>query len=316
MKNIKTTLLGVTLVVASSMSWAQDYPTRNISLVSPYPPGGTSDLVARAISGGFENALGRTVTVVNRAGAGGAVGGGFVAGADPNGYTLGLLTTTPLLMAPLNNDLPYGAESFEYVCRAFDNPLILTARNDADYDDLAGFLEYAQNSPTPIRYYTAGAGGLQDVATVAFASRGDFEGVAIPLSGDQPAVQNLLSGVINVAMLTSGVILSNPDGLKPIAVMSTDRLNRLPNVPTFLESGYDLNYSLWGAIVAPKGTPDHIVATLGNACEVAMQGPEFERLMGQLSMEVLYQSGKDFEPLFMTQVENTLESLREMGFVD
>lgn len=312
-KNMVT--LALTCLAASSISFnaqASDYPRKNVSLVSPFPPGGTSDLVARAISSGMESSLGRSVTVVNRAGAGGAVGAGYVASATPDAYTVGLLTATPLLLAPLTSELPYSVDDFDYICRAFDNPLILTASTSSEFKTLDEFIEYAQDDATRVRYYTASAGALQDVATTDFSSQADFDAVAIPLRGDQPAVQNLMSGVIDVALLTTGVVLTNPDGLRPIAVMSQQRLDSMPDIPTFQEYGYELYYSLWGAMVTPKGIPEDSKKKLEAACESAQQGDRFKETMASLNMPVVYQSGEEFEAEFLGLVETTRELLQEM----
>ncbi len=155
----------------------------------PFPPGGASNLIGRAIAQEMEKNLGQSITVINRAGAAGTVGAAEVARAKPDGYTIGILTSTPLLMKPHTTKLPYTLGSFELVCRAFDNPLILTVNAKSKIKTFADFLKQAKAENGNIKFYSEGPGSLQDIAMSDLEAKAKFKAIGVPMKGHQAAVQ-------------------------------------------------------------------------------------------------------------------------------
>lgn len=280
---------------------AQTFPERSLEFIVPFPPGGASNLIGRAIATSMSEELGQEITVLNREGAAGTVGAADLARADADGYTIGILTSTPLLMRPHTVDLPYDLDSFDLICRGFDNPLILTVATSSGITSLDELMMLAEGDPAGVRFYSEGPGTLQDIAMSALQSAADFEALGVPMTGEQTAVQNLLSGVINVAPITAGTALGNPELLTPIAIMSRERVPN-PNVPTVGEViGTPVVHSLTGAIVAPRGLPEAHYDRLVEACASAQGSASFNEVLGQYSMPPVSEIGQDFAEALTAQ---------------
>lgn len=306
-------LAAAALAVASGAAQAADYPSKPITFVVPFPPGGVTNLVGRTIADAMGAALKNEMTVVNRAGAVGSVGTAEVAKADPDGYTIGISTSTPLLLLPHSSKLPYGVDSFDYICKAYNNPLVLATKKGSDLDTLDKVIAYAKANPGKVKYYTGSPGSLQAIAVGDLFGKAGVKGVGVPFKGDQPAIQAMLTGVIQMAPLTSGPVLTNPDTLQPIAVMADKRLEKLPDTPTLKEKGYDVTYDLWGAIVAPKGLPADVKAKLVTACKDAQASAPFKETMDKFNMPVVYQSGSEFEESFRKEFATAGKFMEELG---
>ena len=310
-----TLATGILLATAFSGSavQAQDYPDRPLEFIIPFPPGGVSNLLGRAIATELSADLGQEITVLNRAGAGGSVGANEIATAEPDGYTIGIMTSTPLLMKPHTHDVPYDLSSFTLICRAFDNPIILTVAASSDIESLADLQTLAEDGPSAVRYYTEGQGALQDIAMGALQKAGDFEATAVPMTGEQTAVQNLLNGTINVAPITAGTVLGNPDLLRPIAIMSRERVES-PDVPTVEEAlGEPVYYSLTGAVAAPSGIPEAGRARLVEACAAAQSSEGFNRMLSQFHMPPVDETGEAFAATIAGEYENIGAYIEENG---
>lgn len=273
---------------------AQTYPDRPLEFIVPFPPGGASNLIGRAIASAMAEDLDQDITVLNRAGAAGTVGATELSRAEADGYTIGILTSTPLLMRPHTTDLPYELSSFDLICRGFDNPLILTVATSSGVSSLEQLIGMAREDPAAVRFYSEGPGSLQDIAMSALQDAGGFKALGVPMTGEQTAVQNLLSGVINVASITAGTALGNPDMLTPIAIMSRAQVPN-PDVPTVGDIlGTPVVYSLTGAIVAPRGIPEDRYERLVQACAKAQSSDGFNEVLGKYSMPPVSEVGADF----------------------
>lgn len=288
----RSLILAAAVALTAGAAQAADYPDKGLTFVVPFPPGGASNFIGRAIATEMEADLGQDITVLNKAGAAGTVGGADIARAEPDGYTIGILTSTPLLMKPHTAELPYDLSSFDIVCRAFDNPLILTVNAKSDIETFEDLVAKAKERQGAVKYYTEGPGSLQDIAMSDLESKVGYKAIGVPMKGHQAAVQNLLSGVIDVAPLTAEAVLGNPDLLRPIAIMSEERVET-PDVPTIKELGYDdVVYSLTGAIVAPKGLDTAVYDRLVTACANAQTSAGFTETLTKFSMPKITETGE------------------------
>ena len=307
----KMFLAAAAVVTMSQAVLAADYPDKGLEFIVPFPPGGASNFIGRAIATELATDLGQNVTVINRAGAAGTVGAAELARAEPDGYTIGILTSTPLMMKPHTTELPYDLSSFSLICRGFDNPLILTVNAQSDIDSLEDLIKVAKGSPTAVKFYTEGPGSLQDIAMSALQAAGDFSAVGVPMTGHQNAVKNLLSNVITVAVLTADSVLGSPELLKPIAIMSRERVPS-PDVPTVKEVlNADVVYSLTGAIVAPAGLDQATYGRLVSACETAQQAAAFRETLGKYSMPPVRETGEGFAKAFEAEYNAIGDHIRE-----
>lgn len=304
--------LAAVATLAASTARA-DYPDKNITFIVPWPAGGVTNLVGRTLAKAMEQPLGVSLTVVNRAGAAGTIGGAEMAKAAPDGYTIGLQSSTPLLLRPHTAKLPYTVDSYDYICKAYNNPLLMVVKKGSDVNSVEKMVAYGKANPGKIKYFIPSPGTLHDLANRAFTSKAGFKAVGVPLSGDQPAIQSLMNGTIQLAPLSAGPLLSNPDSLEAIAVLGDQRLPKLPNVPTMKEKGFDIAYDQWGVLVAPKGIPAAVKAKLESACKTAQATAEFRQTMEKFAMPVVYQSGAEFEKAFRKEFDDTGKVLAEMG---
>ena len=299
---LKRTVIAAAVLAASVGIANAQYPDKGLTFIVPFPPGGASNLIGRAIAQEMEKNLGQSITVLNRAGAAGTVGAAEVARAKPDGYTIGILTSTPLLMKPHTTKLPYTLASFELVCRAFDNPLILTVNAKSKIKTFADFLKQAKAENGNIKYYSEGPGSLQDIAMSDLEAKAKFKAIGVPMKGHQAAIQNLLSGVIDIAPVTAGAVLGNPDLLRPIAIMAANKVEK-PAVPTLRALGYDVVYSLTGAIVAPKGIGKAKYDRLVSACAAAQKSKGFTAMLDKFKMPHATETGPAFAKTLTAQYE-------------
>ena len=280
-------LLGLAL---PATGFAQDYPTRPIHLIVPYPPGGPTDVVARILAGSLSAQLKQTVVVDNRpGGAAGTVGGRIVASADPDGYTLLLSQAGSLTIAPSLYTLDYDPlKAFAPIGIAAQSPEILTVNPSVPANSLAEFLTYAENNPGKLNFGTPGTGTLPHLLGAQLQLAAGIKITAVPYRGAGPAVVDLLAGRMQMMIDSSSVLLAHIEAgkLRALSVTSEKRLAQLPNVPTFAEAGYpQLTANLWTGFLAPAGTPTPIVDKLAAALGTSLQSPDVVSAYRRLDIE-------------------------------
>jgi tripartite-type tricarboxylate transporter receptor subunit TctC len=253
---------------------AQTYPSRPITLVVPYPPGGPSDSAARIIADGLRAALGQPIVIENIAGGSGSVGVGRVARAAGDGYTLvvGIWNThvaNPALLA-----LSYDVEKdFEPIGLISSYPVIIVVRKSLPVNDLQGLVAWLRENPDKASQGTAGAGSGSHIQGISFQRQTGTRYQFVPYRGQAPAMQDLVAGHIDI--LFDGPATSLPQiragSIRALAVMSKDRLPSAPDIPTVDEAGFPgFYFSNWNAIFAPKGTPHDVIRKLNDACVNAL----------------------------------------------
>lgn len=277
MKKRQTTLMvGAALALGISASQAQDFPTRAVTIVVPYSPGAT-DTLARTLSEGLSEELGQPVVVETRPGAGGTVGGAFVAGADPDGYTLLFAVSSVQTVAPHQRDLPYGFDDLRPVARVAVGPNVIAARTGAPFATIEEMISYASENPGDVSYGSAGTGGATHIAAEAIARAAGLELFHIPFNGVTPAITATVAGDVDLVLGYASSILPQAEGgnLVALAQLSHERASVAPDLSTLREAGVDLalppNVGVW----APAGTPDDVVARLSDAIGAAAQSVSF-----------------------------------------
>ena len=277
MKKRQTTLMvGAALALCISAAQAQDFPTRAVTIVVPYSPGAT-DTLARTLSEGLSEELGQPVVVETRPGAGGTVGGAFVAGADPDGYTLLFAVSSVQTVAPHQRDLPYGFDDLRPVARVAVGPNVIAARTGAPFATIEEMISYASENPGDVSYGSAGTGGATHIAAEAIARAAGLELFHIPFNGVTPAITATVAGDVDLVLGYASSILPQAEGgnLVALAQLSHERASVAPDLSTLREAGVDLalppNVGVW----APAGTPDDVVARLSDAIGAAAQSVSF-----------------------------------------
>ena len=272
------TLFSIVFAVVSLAAAAQDFPSRPITIVVPVPPGGIVDMAARLASEPLTRALGSPVVVENRAGASGNIAYGIVAGAKPDGYTLLASYSMYHVGNPsMFSGLRWNAESFKPVGMVAVAPNVVVVHPSLPVTNLKELVDYAKKNPGKLNYASQGSGSIPHVGTELFKQMNGVDMVHVPYKGSGPAIQDVLSGQVELFITTPPSVLGHVQQgkLRAIAIASAARHPQLPDVPTSVEQGMpDFKLDAWVALFAPAGTPDDVVAELSEALATSLDSPE------------------------------------------
>ncbi len=304
MRSTRRTILRAGLAAmaapAFSRAFAQSYPTRPITLVVPFAPGGTTDILARLIGQKLETALGQSVVIENKAGAGGSVGAGSVANAPADGHTLLLAHIGTLAVNPgLYPSLPYDPlKSFAFISMLARVHNVFAISPDLPVDSLAGFIAYAKARPGALNYASGGNGSAAHIATEAFADAAGLKLQHVPYRGTAPAVQDLLGGRVQMTFTGAPVLLPLVrDGkLKGLGVSGLERIADAPNIPTMAEAGPlpGFEASQWYGLVATEGTPRAVLDRLTQETQKAFADPEIARRLAPQGADIWTAGPEEF----------------------
>lgn len=289
--------LSLALSLSCSVAVAQDYPTQPIMLVNPYAAGGPADVVARALARELEKQLGRAVVVENKPGGGASIGTGLVALAKPDGYTLLLGTSAAHVVTPLMQKTPYdGVSDFDFVAIVANQPNMVVVNPKVGVKTLAELIDKARSAPGKINYASAGPGSSPHLGGELFRQRANIDIVHIPYSGAAPAINDLVGGQVDMALLNLSASLPfiKDKRLIPLAYAAKKRSPLLPDVPTLEESGVKgAESASWYSLAAPKGTPPAVIEKLNKAVATINNDDRYKQLMDAQGVEVLTQSAAD-----------------------
>ncbi|GLQ82277.1 hypothetical protein GCM10007881_58000 [Mesorhizobium huakuii] len=256
---------------------AQSYPERTITIVVPFAAGGPTDTVTRLVAEAMSKDLGQQVIVENVGGAGGTLGAGRVASADPDGYTLLLHHIGMATSATLYRKLAYDTlNAFEYVGLVTEVPMTIIGRKDIPPTDLKGLVEYAKANKDAITVANAGIGAASHLCGMLFMSAIGTPLVTVPYKGTGPAMTDLLGGQVDIMCDQTTNTTKQIQGgtIKAYAVTSPERLDVLEDVPTTIEAGLPaVQVGIWHGLYAPKGTPAEITDRLSKSLQVALKDP-------------------------------------------
>ena len=276
---MKTTLaLAAALCLSASGAWAQAWPTKPIKLVAPYPPGGQTDFVARYFAERLTPVLGQQIIVENKAGAQGMVGAEMVKNAPADGYTFVYVNSSMMCINPyVYKKLPYdGFKDFVPVTQHGLAPLVMVVPPSLGVGSVKEFVAWARERKGKVNYASFGNGSSSHIWGEMLNQSEKLDMTHVPYRGAGPAIQDALAGHIPVTiqdLAASGGAIAGGK-LKPLAVTSTVRWPRLPDVPTFNELGYKIDLVGWNGIMAPAGTPRPIVERMSAEIRKLVQTPE------------------------------------------
>lgn len=277
---LKRILIGVLACsVVPCAVHAHDFPSRPVTWVVPFAPGGVTDASVRVVAKALGETLGTPVIVDNRAGAGGIVGTEYVARSKPDGYTILFGGTGPLLTNQyVYKKLSYDPiKSFSPIHSFFESPLIMVVNANAPYKTIGEFVDFAKKNPGRINFGSPGAGTTPHLASQLLQMDADIKLTHVPYKGSAPAMADLLAGLLDVSFDYSAVVKPMIDAgkLRAIAVTGNDRMKNFANVPTLKEAGYSRSViSAWSIIVSAANTPQPIVTQLAEAFDRTLRKPE------------------------------------------
>jgi tripartite-type tricarboxylate transporter receptor subunit TctC len=300
----------------------EPYPTRPIQIIVPFPPGGVADLVARPFAAAMEKHLKQPVVVVNKTGAGGAVGMQAAAVSKPDGYTLMValssISVMPEVDALFGRPSTYKLKDFAPIGLLTADPTILVVRKESPWKSVAEFVADAKKRPNEIKYSSSGVYGTMHVAMEMFAHSAGIKLRHIPTGGGGPAVTSLLGG--HVDSLSGGPNVSIPHlkagTLRVLANWGNKRLAALPDTPTMQELGYkDVEFLIWSGFFAPVATPPAAIKILREATAKAVQAPEFKSAMEKMDTPIYYLDAPEFQKFWDADAERLVKAVRNIGKV-
>ena len=269
--------LAAAVTLYSFTATAQSYPELTITVVVPFAAGGPTDTVTRLVAEAMSKDLGQQVIVENVGGAGGTLGAGRVANADPDGYTLLLHHIGMATSATLYRKLAYDTlNAFEYVGLVTEVPMTIIGRKDLQPTDLKGLVEYAKANKDSITVANAGIGAASHLCGMLFMSAIGTPLVTVPYKGTGPAMTDLLGGQVDIMCDQTTNTTKQIQGgtIKAYAVTAPERLDVLKDVPTTIEAGLPaVQVGIWHGLYAPKGTPAEITDRLSKSLQVALKDP-------------------------------------------
>ena len=272
--------------VLASTAMAQDYPTRQITMIVPFSAGGPTDTVARLVAESMSRDLGQQVIIENVGGAGGTLGAGRVATADADGYTLLLHHIGMATSATLYRKLAYDTlGDFDYVGLVTEVPMTIVSRKDMEAADLNGLVSYVKEHADEVTLANAGIGAASHLCGMMFMSAIDTPLVTVPYKGTGPAMTDLLGGQVDLMcdQTTNTTQQIKGGTIKAYAVTSPERLAIFPDLPTASEAGLeDFTVGIWHGIYSPKGTPAEVNERLSASLQKALVDPNVIARFGEL----------------------------------
>jgi tripartite-type tricarboxylate transporter receptor subunit TctC len=312
---MRSALLAVALLALSLPAGAQTYPARPVRLVVPFPPGGSVDVVARALTPRLSERMGQQVVVENRSGASGIIGTDAVAHAAPDGYTL-LINTIPLVTNTyLYSKVPYDPfADFLPVSWLCSSPGTLVINPSVPARSVRELLQLARAKPGALNYSAAGAGTNPHLTGELFNFLGNVDIVAVQYKGGGPSMLAVLGGEVGITFpnISEAIPHAKTGKLVVLGVGSTKRSPALPDVPTIAEAGLPgYEFLTWHGIVAPKGTPAAIVALLNARIRETQTAPEAQRLFEQMGFEIVASTPEEFAAHLRRESEKWGKVIRE-----
>jgi tripartite-type tricarboxylate transporter receptor subunit TctC len=297
---------------------AETYPSRPVSVIVPFPPGGVAELTARPLLAVLERILKQPFVVVNKPGASGTVGTQQASISKPDGYTL-LVTVSSMSVFPevdvlFGRPRTYKREDFTPIALLSADPMILVVRKDSTYKSVAD----AKKRPGEIKYRSSGVYGATHLPTEMFANAAGIKLRHVPYTGGGPALIALLGGHVDILFtvpIIAFVQLKSGE-VTPLAVASEKRHPAFRNVPTLKELGYDVEYYMWCGFFAPKATPPDVLKTLREATRKAAASQEFKAAMDRMNTPIDYRDADEFQKFWDKDAQRSIEAIRRIGRVE
>jgi tripartite-type tricarboxylate transporter receptor subunit TctC len=311
------------LLAAAGFAAAQAaYPTKPITMIVPFPPGGLADIVGRPIADAMSRDLGQSVLVDNRGGAGGGIGMAQVAKAAPDGYTI-LMALSSYSVLPEADTLLGRPPMYSYgqlrpIARITADPTVLAVRADAPWKTVQEFVEDARKRPGAINFGSSGNYGTMHVPMEILKQVANVRMTHIPYTGAGPAVVALLGGQVDAVASGPATVLQHVKAgkIRVLAHWGTVRLDTMPDVPSLKQSGYDAEYAQWSGVFVPASTPEPVVQRLRAAVRAAAHDPKVQEVILKAGSPVMYQDTPEFEKYVQTDVKRMTEVVKKIGKVE
>jgi len=311
------------LLACGALACAQDsFPSKPITMIVPFPPGGVADITGRPLAAIMEKTLKHPVVVVNRTGAGGALGMSQVAKSAPDGYTI-LMGLSSISIFPVSDRIngrqpAYEMKDFAPIALVSSDPTVLVVRAESTYRTLKDFVDAAKANPGKINYSSSGVYGTLHVAMEIFANAAGIKLFHVPYQGGGPAVTALLGGQVEALASGPAAAIGQIKGgkMRALAAWSDKRLALMPELPTFKELGYDAEFYIWAGVFAPAATPQPILARLREAVRATVADPDFKAAMDKVATPISYLDAPEFQKFWDNDAKRLAIALEKIGKVE
>lgn len=287
------------------------YPENPITIVVAWPAGGATDLAARAMQDTFNKAVGGTSIIKNVVGAAGTIGAAEVAAAKADGHTLLYSPIGPMVIQPQRMKLTYSPDSFEPVCKITDVTVVMMSPPNSRFKSVADVLKEAKAQDGKLPFASTGAGTIPHMAGIGFQEASKVKLKHIPFKGSAAVIQAMLAGTVEV--FSDQPNLVGRYNMTPLAVYSAKRLAEFKDTPTMKELGFDLQFSIWNGMFAPKGTPEAVMAKLEAACKETMTSATVIDLFGKQAQPIHYLDRKDMRAFVASEYKKAKGLLDAAG---
>jgi tripartite-type tricarboxylate transporter receptor subunit TctC len=305
------------LVVLSTTAAAQDYPTRPVRIIVPFPPGAINDTIGRALATQLTERLGKQFIVENRAGAGGIVAGELVANAPKDGHTLMIVSLAIAVLPWLHNTLPYDTiKSFAPIAIVATAPNVAAVSQDLPVKSISELIALAKARPGKLQYASSGVGTFLHLGPELFKIMAGVDILHVPFRGAGPAMIDVMGGHTHMAFasIPSAIVHLRSGKLRALGVGAIQRNALIPDVPTISESGLPgYTAANWIGIVAPAGTPEAIVARLHKEISAIQDSPELQKLFANEGADLMRMSSAEFSEHIVKELAKWGRVVKEAG---
>src|SRR5450631_2265514 len=317
MRVLRALVAGLSVLLLPASVAAQDFPTKPIRLIVPFPPGGPNDIIARVVGQRMTELTKQPVVIDNRGGQAGVLGTDAVAKADPEGYTIGIVSASALAISPTMERVPYDvARDFAPVTLVVTVPEMLVVASNVPVNNMAELIALAKAQPGKFNFASAGVGGLPHLAGELLKLTAKIDIVHVPYRGAAPAINDLLGQQVQMTFLDLPVILPHIKAgtLRPIALGSPARAPTAPDVPTTAEVGMpDLLIENWYGMIAPAKTPDNIIAALNRIANDAMADPSVKQKLADQGLTVAGDTPAHFRGYIEAETRKWAKVIKDAG---
>ncbi len=315
MRGCFATIAIAALVSSCSQEVTSDtYPSRAVTIVVPFAPGGGGDVYTRAIARQAQDILGVKVFVENRSGGSGTIGVGSVARASNDGYTLGFVSNSPVIMAPNFLNVPYDPETdLTYLARfvVTHNPVMVPA--DSPFQNFADLLTFGKANPGKLRWSTAGINGASHIATQAVFEAEDVEAAFVPMTGSSEVFAGLLGGTTDIGVISDYAGPLAAGDIRLLAEMGSEPIAEFPELPTFKSMGYPLSPTIFFGLAGPAQLPADVIAKWDETMKMITASEDFEKIVAQMNGRVAYSNHAQFQSATLADITAMRATLIELG---
>jgi len=306
--------IGLLILPFSGMAASTGYPAKPIKLMVPFPPGGSTDISARAIAGAMEKRLRVSVVVENMAGGGGSVGWKWLSRQKPDGYTIGLAASS-MVVQQYAGIAGVDIKAFEPLSMIAYSDNVLAVATNSPFKTVKDLVDYAGKNPKKVRIANNGTGSVWHLCAAAFEQAAGVKFTHVPFQSGKEAVIAMVGGHVEVSSSALGDVSELVKGGKAriLGIPSKEKFPMFPDVPTFKEQGYDLEMGAFIGLIAPKGTSKEEIKLLDDACKEGVQSEEYKKIQANFGNRVRYLNAEDFGRLIRSEDAFYHKTIKELG---